>query len=54
MKKRSFLLAATCSLALSIPVPAAEAQKIGQVDTSQWHGFNLLEMLTLFQQYMKD
>jgi aryl-phospho-beta-D-glucosidase BglC (GH1 family) len=29
--------------------PAADAQKIGNVDTSQWRGFNLLEKFTLNQ-----
>lgn len=46
MKIISTLLA--CGLlALSFTAPAADAQKIGNVDTAQWRGFNLLEKFTL-------
>lgn len=46
---KTFLLKLLVILALSLPtiLPAADAQKIGNVDTSQWRGFNLLEKFTL-------
>lgn len=34
-------------LALTAALPAADSQRIGNVDTSRWRGFNLLEKFTL-------
>ena len=41
--------AAACFLLTSIAVAAGDAQKVGNVDISQWRGFNLLEKFTLNQ-----
>jgi len=39
-------LAFTLALATSLTASAADSQRIGSVDTSQWRGFNLLEKFT--------
>ena len=45
---KSLFLVMTGALLLAAPLSqAADAQKVGGVDTSRWHGFNLLEKFTL-------
>ena len=48
-RMRSLLFALTIALLLTAAprASAADAQKIGNVDTAQWRGFNLLEKFTL-------